>query len=200
MYRLKNILTVFLEIKTVYPNFVPVKKQTTLKVSVLTRKILPPFFGIATIGWIIGGTIWFDNQSNNSSPIAVATSSTVLPSQGLENSVGHFQPLNLFFRKNKAAFVENTELQAYFTNLDVFLLQNPKTQIKITAFHSDTEGSNISKNRLVFITDFLKNKCFNLNQLIFEDKKTPSDLTNTTTITDTDNLKNQRVEIRILTP
>ena len=168
--------------------------------SVLTRKLLPPFFGIATIGWIIGGTIWFDSQSNSQSPIAVATSSTVLPFQSFENPDRHFQPLNLFFKKNKATFAENSELQAYFIDLDVFLLQNSKIQLKITAFHSNTEGSNISKNRLMFITNFLKNKCFNLNQLIFEDKKTPSALTNTTTITDTDNLKNQRVEIRILTP
>ena len=176
--------------------------------SVLTRKILPPFFGIATIGWIIGGTIWFDNQSNSLSSVAVTTSSILLPSKRVENSARHFQPLNLFFKKNKTAFVENSELQAYFTGLDTFLLQNPKIQLKITAFHSDTEGSKISKKRLLFITNFLKNKCFNTNQLIFEDKKTPSTSTNptmnaiiyTATITDTDNLKNQRVEIRILTP
>ncbi len=200
MCRLKNNLTVFLEIKTAYPNFVPIKKQTTLKVSVLTRKILPPFFGIATIGWIIGGTIWFDRQSNNSPPIAAATSSIVLPSQGFENSTQYFQPLNLFFRKGKVAFSENGELQAYFKDLDVFLLQNPKAQLKITAFHSSTEGSNISKKRLAFMTDFLRNKCFNLSQLIFEDKKTPSEPINMTPITDTDNSKNQRIEIRILTP
>jgi len=48
----------------------------------------------------------------------------------------------------------------------------------------------------MFIQDFLKNKCFNLNQFIFEDKKTLAE----STITDADNLKNKRLEIRILTP
>lgn len=167
-----------------------------MKVSVLTRKILPPFFGIATIGWIIGGTIWFDSQSNAQSTFSVVAPSSVGVIKRIENPTRHFQALNLFFKKDKVQFAENRELQAYFTDLDAFLILNPTTQLKITAFHSNTEGSKASKNRLLFIENFLKNKCFNLDQFIFEDKKTPL----TSTITDADNLKNQRIEIRLLTP
>ena len=175
--------------------------------SVLTRKILPPVFGIATVGWIIGGTIWFDNHQL-SAPLAnaVSNASTVNSSIAvLQNTTPsndaccdstNFQALNLFFKKNKFRFAENEELKTYFKDLNAYLQRNPTVRLKIAALHSDTEGGEIAKNRLTFITDFLIRKKINVAQIIFEDKKTPLNAT----LADADNLKNQRIEIRLLTP
>jgi hypothetical protein len=209
MLVLKNNFTVFLEISTVHPIFVTIKNEQLGKVSVLTRKILPPVFGIATIGWIIGGTIWFDNQSSTNHQNVFSTTSSISSSitnshivdsvalNLVENPNGHFQALNLFFQKNKFSFAENNELQVYFKDLQSFLQKNPTVKLKIAAFHSNTEGGKISKKRLTFVRDFLKNKNFNRNQFIFENRKTAAPLT---TIADAENIKNQRVEMRIATP
>lgn len=199
-----------MEISTAYPNFVSIKNEQLYKVSLLTRKILPPVFGIATIGWIIGGTIWFDNQSSiNHQNVFSKTSAisrsvpalqeNILPNNACFNSDsanGRFQALNLFFQKNKFTFTENAELQAYFRDLHRFLEHNPTTKLEIAAKHSITEGSKISKKRLTFISNFLKNKNFNRGQFIFEDRKKTTHLV----LADAQNLDNQRVEIRILTP
>ncbi len=167
--------------------------------SVLTRKILPPVFGIATIGWIIGGTIWFDNQSRTTLANAVSNTSTVLqnatPSTDACCDSASFQALNLFFKKDKFRFAENGELQTYFKDLSAYLQKNPTVKLKIFALRSNTEGAKLSKNRLAFMADFLKSKKLNINQFIFEDKKTPLN----TTIADAD-VKNQRIEIRLSTP
>jgi hypothetical protein len=295
-----------LEITTVFSNFVIVKANDYKKVSVLSRKILPPVFGIATIGWIIGGTIWFDKQSSNyktevltntptsksfilaqgemsprnicfnsgsAIPIyynehilalhqtadflvknnqqsllltglsdirehdvnhqinlgfarAEAIKSTLTkfgaPNNSLEisseehpqlisnnqvcdavkmtfvaNIEGHFQALNLFFKPNKFRFIETAELQTYFNDLQFFLQHNPTARLKIAAFGSDTEGSKISDNRLRFLTTLLKNKRFNLEQFVFENKK---ENVNSAPVASVQNLTNQRLEIRILTP
>lgn len=273
--------------------------------SVLTRKILPPFFGIATIGWIIGGTIWFDKQSNkhnaevfSKSPVsynAIALQSDVLPSNicfnsgsavpiyynqnlvdlhntadflvknnkqlllltGLsdrdekasnnsanlgfaraeavkltltnfgapnnsldikneehaqlirnnkvcdavkmtfvDNTKEHFQALNLCFKPNKFRFAETAELDSYFSDLQSFLQNNPAAKLKIAAFCSNTEGSKMSNNRLHFLTELLKNRRFNLNQFVFENKKASVNSALGANIEDL----NQRIEIRILTP
>ena len=175
--------------------------------SVLTRKILPPVFGIATIGWIIGGTIWFDNhQPSETLANAVSNTSTVnrsivlLQTATPPNDVccdsSNFQALNLFFKKDKFRFAENEQLQTYFKDLTAYLQHNPTVKLKIAALRSNTEGSKISKNRLAFMTNFLKNKKLNINQFIFEDQKTLAN----TTLADAENLKNQRIEIRLLTP
>jgi hypothetical protein len=270
------------------------------------RKILPPFFGIATIGWIIGGTIWFDKQlkqteAKDFSNTSALQSSLVSKSDGLpknicfnsgsavpifykenlvelqntadflvknssqsllltglsdsreqvkigslnlgfaraeaikttltnfgapnnsvelkseqkegilnaehkvcdavkmafvENTDNHFQALNLFFKKNKFQFSETPELQAYFNDLHLFLEKNPTAKLKIAAHRSDTEGSFISKKRLNFIVQLLKNRRFKTEKLSFEDKKTAV----ATAVSNIQNLDNQRIEIRILTP
>lgn len=174
--------------------------------SVLTRKILPPVFGIATLGWIIGGTIWFDNQQSSAS-LANAVSNTSIVNRSiavLQNTIPpadaccdstHFQALNLFFKKDKFRFAENEELQTYFKDLNAYLQHNPTIRLKIAALHSDTEGSNVAKKRLAFMTDFLVNKKINVAQIVFEDKKT----SNNATVADGD-AKNQRVEIRLIMP
>jgi hypothetical protein len=276
-------------------------------VSVLTRKILPPVFGIATIGWIIGGTIWFDKQLSNNNVGAfsqsssfnssVVTKSNPLPrpicfnsgsatpifySENLEelrntadflirnnqqsliltgvsdkrehaidssinlgfaraeaiktrlttfgapnnslelrteqkeniidaqnkvcdavkmtyvnNNDNRFQALNMFFKSNKYRFAETSELQKYFSDLHAFLIKNPTAKLKIAAYGSDTEGGQIRKNRLAFMSDFLKNKKFNVKQFVFEDKKVKAI---PTIIAHTDDLTHQRIEIRIMTP
>jgi hypothetical protein len=276
-------------------------------VSVLTRKILPPVFGIATIGWIIGGTIWFDKQLNNNNirvfsqsssfNSSVVTQSNALPrpicfnsgsatpifySENLaelrntaaflvkhnhqsliltglsdkreraadtsinlgfaraeaikttlttfgapnnslelrtgqqENLIGEnnkvcnavtlayvnntenrFQALNMFFKSNKYRFAETSELQKYFSELHTFLIKNPTAKLKIAAHGSDTEGGQIGKNRLAFMSEFLKNKKFDVNKFVFEDKKINASPTN---IANTDNQTHQRIEIRIMTP
>jgi hypothetical protein len=276
-------------------------------VSVLTRKILPPFFGIATIGWIIGGTIWFDKQltnnnirvfsqsssfnssvitqnsilprpicfnSGSATPIfysenlaelrntaeflirnnhqslvltglsdkreeavdksinlgfaraeAIKTTLTTFgaPNNSLEvkteqkdnlidaqnkvcnvvkmayvnNSDNRFQALNLFFKPNKYRFAETSELQKYFSDLRNFLLKNPTVKLNIAAWALDTEGGQIGKNRLTFMSDFLKNKNFDVKQFVFEDKKVS---VSSAIIANTDNHAHQRIEIRIMTP
>jgi hypothetical protein len=176
-----------------------------LNVSVLARKILPPIFGIATVGWIIGGTIWFDNQSRlvaanslpNTFPVnrsAVILHTTTPPHTACCDST-HFQALNLFFKKDKFRFAENEELRTYFKELNTYLQHNPTVRLNIAALHSDTEGSKMAKNRLAFMTDFLVNKKINVAQIVFEDKKA----SNNATIAESD-AKNQCVEIRLIMP
>ncbi len=274
--------------------------------SVLTRKILPPFFGIATIGWIIGGTIWFDKQASkykadvfSKSPVSynfIVPQNNVLPSnicfnsgsavpiyynenlvdlhniadflvknnrhslgltglsdssENVKNRVpnlgfaraeavkltltnfgapnnsldirseeqprlinnnrvcdavkmrfvvpteGHFQALNLCFKPNKFRFTETVELQTYFNDLQSFLQKNPTARLKIAAFGSDTEGSQILENRLIFLKEILKNKRVNVHQCIFENKK---ERMNAAPVANAKGLTNQRIEIRILTP
>ena len=203
-----------MEITTVYHNFVSVKRQTTLNVSVLTRKILPPVFGIATIGWIIGGTIWFDNHQSNASPANVISNTSTVNSSTFNGSNGstvflqpatppnavrcdsiNFQALNLFFKKDKFRFAENEEVRTYFKDLNAYLQQNPTVKLKIAALRSHTEGSKIVKNRLAFITNFLIDKKINSAQFVFEGKKTTSNITSA----DND-ATNQRVEIRLIMP
>lgn len=176
-----------------------------MNVSVLARKILPPIFGIATVGWIIGGTIWFDNQSrlvaanrlSNTSTVnrsAVILRTTTPPHAACCDSI-HFQALNLFFKKDKFRFAENEELRTYFTDLNAYLQQNPTVRLNVAALHSHTEGVKTAKKRLAFMTDFLLSKKMNIAQFVFADKKTPL----STTIAESD-VKNQRVEIRLIMP
>jgi hypothetical protein len=114
----------------------------------------------------------------------------------VNNLDNHFQALNLFFKQNKYRFAETSELQEYFIDLHHFLNKNPTAKLKIAAHASDTEGGQIGKNRLTFMLDFLKNKKFDVNQFVFEDKKNSTP----TIIANTDNATHQRLEIRIMTP
>ncbi len=173
--------------------------------SVLARKILPPIFGIATVGWIIGGTIWFDNQSRLGSANSLSNTSTVnrsavflqttTPPRAACWDSTHFQALNLFFKKDKFRFAENEELRTYFNDLNAYLQQNPMVRLNVVALHSHTEGSKIAKKRLAFMTGFLISKHLNSAQFVFEDKKT---LPNAA-IAEGD-VKNQRIEIRLIMP
>lgn len=116
----------------------------------------------------------------------------------VNNNDTRFQALNLFFKPNKYRFAETTELQKYFMDLQAFLIKNPTVKLKIAAYGLDTEGVEMGKNRLAFVTQFLKNKQFDINQLFFEDKKIKPIPANSE---NTDNaLVHQRIEIRIMTP
>lgn len=132
------------------------------------------------------------NLIDNNNQVCDAVKMTLV-----ENIEGRFQALNLLFKPNKFRFTETAELQTYFNDLQIFLQKNQSAQLKIVAFCSNTEGSKIAKNRLAFIADFLKNKKFNSNQFVFDNKKIR---TTSTTIADAQSLTNQRIEIRILTP
>lgn len=112
----------------------------------------------------------------------------------VDNIEGHFQALNLFFKKNKYQFTDNDELKNYFHALNHYLSFHPNVQLKITAHQDFTEGGTISQKRLAFIKSFLENHDFSANQLAFEDVKSEMPLAQTGQI------KNSRVEIRVIIP
>ena len=52
--------------------------------SILSKKYLPPFLGIATLTWIVGGTFWYNSQFcnepvPNSTAVAIKNTGTHLP-------------------------------------------------------------------------------------------------------------------------
>ncbi len=105
--------------------------------SLLTRKILPPFFGIATIGWIIGGTIWFDNQlskknANVFSNLSAANSSVIAQS-------GEF-PRNICFNSGSAIPIFYDQL-AIKKTVD-FLLDNNNQSLVLTGLSDVLEKNN----------------------------------------------------------
>jgi outer membrane protein OmpA-like peptidoglycan-associated protein len=119
-------------------------------------------------------------------------------------SDAHFQGLNLFFKEQKYRFSETLELQTYFNDLQYFLAKNPTAQLKIAAYGSNTDLSSgsheerkISEKRLAFMRQYLKEKKFNMSQLNFDKSKANQALI---AVADRQNLTNQRIEIRILTP
>lgn len=112
----------------------------------------------------------------------------------VDNIEGHFQALNLFFKKNKYQFSDNDDLKNYFHALNHYLSFHPNVKLKITAHQDFTEGDSASKKRLAFIKNFLENHDFLPNQIEFEDVKSEIPLAATGQI------KNSRVEIRVIIP
>jgi hypothetical protein len=112
----------------------------------------------------------------------------------VDNIEGHFQALNLFFKKDKFKFEDNEYLKNYFHALNHYLSFHPNVQVKITAHQDFTEGVAVSKKRLAFIKNFLENRNFAPNQLSFEDIKS------TMPLAQTGQIKNSRVEIRVIVP
>ena len=112
----------------------------------------------------------------------------------VNNINARFQPLNIYFSKKKFQFKESEELTAYFNNLNKFIILHPETSVKISAFASNTEGGAFAKKRLTFIKSFLKKKQFNFKKIHFENNQTNQPITIQKSI------KNQRLEIRLVSP
>jgi hypothetical protein len=105
-------------------------------VSVLTRKILPPVFGIATIGWIIGGTIWFDKQLNNNNIRVFSQSSSfngsVVPKI---NSL----PRPICFNSGSATPIFYSENLAELRNTAAFLIKYNHQSLILTGLSDKRE-------------------------------------------------------------
>lgn len=110
----------------------------------------------------------------------------------VNNSKTRFQPLNIYFLKNKFRFVESDELLIYFNNLNRFLNLNPNIWVKISAPASNTEGVRYARKRLAYMESFLRKKQFNLSNVLFK-----NDQTNSTTI-QTEHTQKHRIEIRLV--
>jgi outer membrane protein OmpA-like peptidoglycan-associated protein len=109
----------------------------------------------------------------------------------VDNVEGRFQALNLFFQKDKFQFADNEDLKNYFHTLNQYLSFYPNTQLKITAHRENTEAS---KKRLDFIRHFLESHDFSPKQITFEDVNSEMPLA------EVGNIKNRRVEIRLIVP
>jgi hypothetical protein len=109
----------------------------------------------------------------------------------INNPLGRFQALNIFYRQGGFQFADNQELTNYFTALFHFLDKNPKAKIFVTAHRSNTEGGQLDERRLSFFRKYLENHDFNTRQFQFinQDSKKP--------MSQNDDSKNQRIEIRI---
>ena len=112
----------------------------------------------------------------------------------VNNMNSRFQPLNIYFPTKKFQFKESDELISYFNNLSKFIILHPETSVKISAFASNTEGGVFAKKRLTFIKSFLEQKQFNVKKIQFESNLTRIPLTAQKSI------KNQRIEIRLVSP
>jgi hypothetical protein len=152
-------------------------------------KLLPHFFSVLLVIWIYGGTMWYQkNFCCGTRPLKVettktisdahpssqkATQSSLLPTEGKAYLMSHkttAQPLNLFFQYEKYQFLETSDLETYFTNLNQYLKENRNTVIKISAYAHFTEGVSLAKKRLDFIRTYLYNKKFPFEQIVFENK------------------------------
>ncbi|MBL7816173.1 MAG: hypothetical protein JNL70_14235 [Saprospiraceae bacterium] len=111
-----------------------------------------------------------------------------------ETVEGRFQALNLFFKSNKYQFADSDELKGYFNALHHYLSSHPNVRLKITAHHDNTEGGQVSRKRLAFMRQFLKNYDFLPQYFAFEDLK------DTQPFSKTGKLKNRRIEIRLIIP
>ena len=121
------------------------------------RKFLPIILGIATLIWIVGGTVWFKYhfcdtlELPQSAPtVAIKDGTTqivhttpfffylaetqpifIRELEMINNINSRFQPLNIYFPTKKFQFKESDELMVYFNNLNKFIILHPETSIKI---------------------------------------------------------------------
>jgi outer membrane protein OmpA-like peptidoglycan-associated protein len=105
-------------------------------VSVLTRKILPPVFGIATIGWIIGGTIWFDKQLNNNNVRIFSQSSSFNSSVVTKSSP---LPRSICFNSGSATPIFYSENLAELRNIADYLNRNNHQSLVLTGLSDKRE-------------------------------------------------------------
>lgn len=158
------------------------------------RKLLPHILGLASILWIIGGTIWYSNRYCDA--VIQPTYAPVNVSQEAVYSAPEpqFQALNLYYPKKKFEFKLTDELTGYFNELKDYL--SHKATAKIHIYSHNTEGGKIGQNRLIFLKNTLKDKAFDLNQFEFHKtafQQKPINLP-------VNDVKNQRIEIRLAVP
>ena len=182
------------------------------------RKFLPFILGIATLLWIVGGTVWFKRHFCDSMALHQSATTVAIKYEAsmnvhttpfffslaetqpifiselemVNNMNSRFQPLNIYFSTKKYQFKESDELMAYFNNLNKFIILHPETSVKISAFASTIEGGAFAKKRLTFIKSFLEEKQFNVKKIQFENNQTNYPITAQKSI------KNQRIEIRLV--
>jgi hypothetical protein len=153
-------------------------------------KLLPHFFSVLLVIWIYGGTMWYQkNFCCEIQPVKLETTKTIsdahppssqkatqlsfLPAKGKAYLMSYkptTQPLNLFFQYKKYQFVETLDLETYFKNLNQYLKENRNIVLKISAYAHITEGVSLAKKRLDFIREYMYNRKFPLEQIIFENK------------------------------
>jgi hypothetical protein len=178
-------------------------------------KLLPHFFSVALVIWIYGGTSWYQKKfccgippvkvektktlTDTRTRLQNATQLSIIPEEGKPYLVSHnaaLKPLNLYFKNKKYQFFETPDLETYFTNLNQLLYYNPNSIIKVTAYAHKTEGVAFAKKRLDFMRDFLYNKKFPIEQILFENKGIKLSDTHNVELS----LKSQLIEIRLMTP
>ena len=112
----------------------------------------------------------------------------------VDSPEGRFEALNLFFQPHKYLFAENDDLKKYFTALNEYITLHPNVKLKITAHQDKTEGDRASKKRLAYMQLFLEKHGFLPKQFEFEDVKDKKPLA------EAGQIKNRRVEIRLIVP
>ncbi len=113
----------------------------------------------------------------------------------VDNPDARFQPINFYFSTNQSEFVETVEIEAYLTNLKRFLAANSTITLDIVAYTSIGEKKKIGDKRLSFLKSLLLNKDFNLKQTNFRQKASQKPIAK-----NKEDIKNQRLEIRLINP
>jgi hypothetical protein len=108
-------------------------------VSVLTRKILPPIFGIATIGWIIGGTIWFDKQLGNNNVNVFSENTAPQSSLVSQNQI---LPRSICFNSGSTTPIYYNENLVELHNTADFLVKNSNQSLTLTGLSDNREAKN----------------------------------------------------------
>ena len=187
------------------------------------RKLTPLLLGLASISWIIGGTVWYKNrfcdsvQSSSYPSVSVsqvANTSIVQPTPFVNNYLANgieltindmpearFQALNLYYSTQNFQFKMTNELEAYFTGVKKFLTQNPTAKLQIYACNTNTsvklgriERKEVKLKRLAYLKNVLKNRDFNLNQFQFDLGSQTQQTLRQENVMPT----NQKVEIRLV--
>jgi hypothetical protein len=158
------------------------------------RKQLPYILGLASILWIIGGTIWYKNRFCDFVATPTQSLVNVSPIQVTTAQAVQFEALNLYYPKNRFQFKLTDDLSLYFNDLKTFLTTNSASKIHI--YSHNTEGDRIEQKRLLFLKNTLKDKDFDLNQFEFHKTAFQPKPVNF----QENELKNQRIEIRLAVP
>ena len=158
------------------------------------RKLLPQILGLASIIWIIGGTLWYKSRFCDIVIQPVYAPSNVSQTAVYTVPEQTFQALNLYYPKKKFQFKMTHELSFYFNDLKDFLDHNTTAKIHVVA--QNTEGGKTGIQRLMYIKNTLKDKAFDLNQFEFHNTEFQQKPINF----QEDDVKNQRIEIRLAVP
>lgn len=172
------------------------------------RKLLPHILGLASILWIIGGTVWYKNRYCDIVIPPSYAPVTVSQTAVYKEREPEFKALNLYYLKENFQFKITDELTLYFTDLKDYLMHNATAKIHIYAQNiADSDQTKdkdkvqikkdkIGQKRLLFLQNTLKDKAFNLNQFEFHETAFQQKPINF----QENDVKNQRLEIRLAVP